>query len=80
MMPCGAVASPCPGRGVRSNRWMCSNRSSGCFRSLSRRSEARPFPFEKRNLSYDEIRQGLMVEYCQRVDITTLRLDPFVST
>jgi hypothetical protein len=51
----------------------------GLLRSLSRRSET--LPFEKRNLSYDEIRLGLMVECCQKVDITSLRLDPFcVST
>jgi hypothetical protein len=50
------------------------------LRNPSRRSKTRPLPFEKRNLSYDEIRLGLMVERCQKVDITTLRLDPFVST
>jgi len=57
---------------------MC-NRSSGCSEGLSRSSET--LAFGKRNLSYDEIRLGLMVECCQKVDITTLRVDPFcVST
>jgi hypothetical protein len=50
------------------------------LQGLSRRGETRPFPFEKRNLSYEEIRLGLMVKRCQTLENTTPRLDLFVST
>ena len=70
------LTSLCPGRVVRSNRWMCT--VPGCSKVFA--TQRNP-GIRETNLSYDEIRLGLMVDCCQKVDITTLRVDPFcVST
>ena len=76
MMLCGGVTSLDPRR--VSNRGFCDG-CSGC--SEIRRAAANPaVSIRETEFVLHEIRLGLMVQYCQKVDITTL-LDPFsVST
>ena len=78
MMPCGGVTSLDPRR--VSNTGIL-RRLLGLIRDPSRRSENPAASIRETEFVLHEIRLGLMVEYCQKVDITILRLDPFcVST